>query len=129
STLTPRVEESRPYGGSVAIACNPWSGTERASPRTKPRELSAKCLRFRRAPRIMRRLASIATTSHPITAASIAMPPTPENGSAKLSLGLARARFTMHLAVLGGIVAGWKTGRFRGLRGAINPEGLVYATI
>src|SRR5208282_1135001 len=81
--------------------------------------------RFLRAPRSIRVLASTPSTSQPITAASIRMPPTPQKGSANFSPGLALARLTMHRAIFGGIVDGWNTGRFRGLLGAIRPDGFL----
>jgi hypothetical protein len=65
-----------------------------------------KKLKFRRAPLSIRMLASNPTGLQPIIAASINIPPTPQNGSRKIDPGFARARLTIHRAIFGGIVEG-----------------------
>ena len=65
---------------------------------------------------------SDASTRHPTMAASMGMPPVPQNGSSRVFAGRAPDRFTMARASLGARLDGWKYGLRSDLRSSNVPR-------
>ena len=91
-------------------------GSFRASLTINPSKGIRKYSKLREQPSTIKSFTSEPTTRQSTVPASKRMEPAPQKGSRTRHPDETRAKLTMHRASLGGIVEGWRKGRFAGVR-------------